>query len=327
MWISVSLGVQVNLAVALCAGETSVRVMFSLPFHVWFTHSEGAILWWQNFTTSEGIEAGTCTHTAVSVKVMCALKWLPNMMVLFPHQSGIVGRVLVWSVWENCLSHSNKTVSGTIQGYFWWRVPCHPCGIPCLAWEPWQRQQRSPAWDHLLAWVLGTEGELPNEADCFNLLWDTVVGCPWTAASCYSFRKYPPAPLRSLQGTVCFCHLVPSFCSDLGICKAISHSLLPVSCFLSVLKHVFSQVPPPWLRGPAGPCGGWDRATGTGCVQHLAALASPHRGPCSHPTAPLMPICWVTLGWQYFDMRGAPLPSDQWESQPSGQGQGLFRQN
>lgn len=178
--------------------------MFSLPFHVWFTHSEGAILWWQNFTASEGIEAGTCRHIAVSVKVMCALKWLPNMMVLFPHQSGVwcdlCGRFVFPTV--------TRQFPVPFRVIFGGLSPIHPCGIPCLAWEPWQCQQRSPAWDHLLAWVLGTEGELPNEADCFNLLWDTVVGCPWTAASCYSFRKYPPAPLLSLQGTVCLCHLV-----------------------------------------------------------------------------------------------------------------------
>lgn len=55
-----------------------MRVTFRLPFHVWFMHGEGAILWWQNFTASEGIEAGICIHIAVSVKVMCASKCLPN---------------------------------------------------------------------------------------------------------------------------------------------------------------------------------------------------------------------------------------------------------
>lgn len=34
MRIPVPLGVQVNLAVALCAREASVKVMFSLPFRV-----------------------------------------------------------------------------------------------------------------------------------------------------------------------------------------------------------------------------------------------------------------------------------------------------
>lgn len=81
MQIPVPLGVQVNLAIALCAGEASVRVMFSLPFRVCFTHSKGAILWWQNFTASKGIEAGICIHITVSVKVMCALKCLPNQAV------------------------------------------------------------------------------------------------------------------------------------------------------------------------------------------------------------------------------------------------------
>lgn len=42
-------------------------------------------LWWQNFTASEGIEAGLCRQIAVSVEVTCALKcsqiWWLNSLV------------------------------------------------------------------------------------------------------------------------------------------------------------------------------------------------------------------------------------------------------
>lgn len=100
-----------------------------------FMHSEGVILWWQNFTAKEGIEAGICTHIAVSMKSHVCLQVPPKYGL-----SGVVGRVLVSSM---------RIVSPTVTRQFpvLFRVifgglspPSSPCGIPCLAQEPWQHQ-------------------------------------------------------------------------------------------------------------------------------------------------------------------------------------------
>lgn len=76
-------------------------------------------LWWQNFTASEGIEAGLCRQIAVSVEVTCALKcsqiWWLNSLLSQELEVGFWYR----SVWESSLSCRNKTVSVTILDYSW----------------------------------------------------------------------------------------------------------------------------------------------------------------------------------------------------------------
>lgn len=124
---------------------------------------------------------GICIHFAVSVEVMCALKCLPNTIVSFPHQSGIVGRGLVWSVWENRLSHNIKTVSSSVQIYFWLPAFSYP-----FLWhiQPDTKHHHPEiiCQGHLFNQVWGTEGELLKEADFFL---SVVTHCGGlTLASC-----------------------------------------------------------------------------------------------------------------------------------------------
>jgi len=61
-------------------------------------------------------------------------------------------------------------------------------------------------------------------------------------------------------------------------------------CSLPFLRHLFPEVPLPWLMGSAVPCGGsMVEPAGTGRAQHGAAPATPHRAALHPPTASTSP--------------------------------------
>jgi len=78
---------------------------------------------------------------------------------------------LVCSLWENSLSHSNKTVSSIAQGQFWW-----PVSFYSTLWRtvPGTEALAAPAGDHLagstgLPGSRLQKGELLNKADFYLL--------------------------------------------------------------------------------------------------------------------------------------------------------------
>jgi len=96
------------------------------------------------------------------------------------------------------------------------------------------------------------------------------------------------SPLRCLE------HLLPSFSSDFGVCRAVSltfFSLLSVTAavqrLLSFLKNVFAEALPVLLSGSAlASSGSVLEPAGTGCLTWGMLLGPSYRG---HPSIPPLP--------------------------------------
>lgn len=133
-----------------------------------------------------------------------------------------------------------------------------PLSIP-VVYPAWHGSPGSVSRDHLRgttclpgSWVQRESYRMKQIVlICCETLWWAVLGQLQAAIPSGNIHLLHCCLCRGLSASVTL-----SFCSDLGVCEAISHSLLSVSHFMSILKHVFPQVPPPWLMGSAGPCGG-----------------------------------------------------------------------